>query len=201
MEYPLKTLKCNQGATPIFSMDVAYYIAKYTSKSESDKLNEEIREALNTIEDNPEAMNKKMFTILMKLMNDRQVSMVEAAYRLCHIPLRYSSRSVIFINTSPRDDRFRLIQVEKENPENNKYYSNIIEKYASRPNLLESLSLAEFACLYQPYYYKKNEELVPDEEDGDEEMGAEVNLSTSKILKTYTLNNKMGMIKNRGGAN
>jgi len=74
------------------------YIAKYISKSESPILRQEIQDAIDKINkaENLPAQ-KKMHRIAMTLLRNREVSSQEAAFRVCHLFLRKSTRATVFL--------------------------------------------------------------------------------------------------------
>ncbi|GIY15745.1 ATP-dependent DNA helicase [Caerostris darwini] len=78
---------------------IAYYITKYLSKAEPEGVDSGIAQAIQQIQREESDISRKLFRICMKILHERQVSAAECAYRLCHIPLRDSSRSCIFLNT------------------------------------------------------------------------------------------------------
>lgn len=95
----------------------------------------------------------------MKILHERQVSATECAYRLCHIPLRDSSRNCIFLNTRKPEQRYRVLRFDRSGHATG-YYSNIFERYAKRPLQhpdydFVNMSLTEFAMLFEPFYPKK----------------------------------------------
>ena len=69
------------------------------------------------------------------------------------MPLRRCSRTTVFLNTDHKDPRDLLLlpfaQLQKLNDnDENVYCKNIIDRYAARPQILEDMSLAEFAANY-----------------------------------------------------
>lgn len=78
---------------------MAYYIAKNLSKAEPNGLDSGIAQAIQQIQREETKNSRKLLRICMKILHERQVSAAECAYRLCHIPLRDSSRSCISLNT------------------------------------------------------------------------------------------------------
>ncbi|GIY04089.1 ATP-dependent DNA helicase [Caerostris darwini] len=89
------------------------YIAKYLSKTEPEGVDFGIAQAIQQIQREESDISRKLFRICMKILHERQVSAAECAYRLCHIPLRDSSRSCIFLNTRKPEQRYRVLQFDK----------------------------------------------------------------------------------------
>ena len=72
---------------------------------------------------------------------------------ILQIPLRKSSRSTIFINTSPPEERIRLLKpiTEIENMDDDEaklYYDDKISQYKRRTKNLSDVSLAEYFAFY-----------------------------------------------------
>ncbi|XP_013140257.1 PREDICTED: uncharacterized protein LOC106104649 [Papilio polytes] len=82
----------------------------------------------------------------MAILNQRLVSAPECAYRLCHLPLKMSSRKTVFVNSCRPEQRFRLLRFDSDETS---IYNNIFDRYVSRPHELENLSLAEFAVRFE----------------------------------------------------
>ncbi|CAG4993919.1 unnamed protein product [Parnassius apollo] len=82
----------------------------------------------------------------MTILNKRLVSAPECAYRLCHLPLKMSSRKTVFVNSCRPEERYRLLRFDSDETS---IYNNIFDRYVLRPNELENLSLAEFAVRFE----------------------------------------------------
>ncbi len=72
-------------------------------------------------------------------MKNRERSAQEAAFVICSLPLRGSSRSTVFINTKPPEHRTRLLRKEcLLNPNNDTqlddkdFCSDLFDKYVRR---------------------------------------------------------------------
>ncbi|KAG5863592.1 hypothetical protein JTB14_029204 [Gonioctena quinquepunctata] len=92
---------------------IAYYIAKYLPKAEPEGVDSGIAQAIQQIQREETDISRKLFRICMKILHERQVSAAECAYRLCHIPLRDSSRNCIFLNTRKPEQRYRVLQSDR----------------------------------------------------------------------------------------
>ena len=125
----LELWKGNMDIQPCGSSDrIAYYIAKYISKNEPTELNATVAEAIEQLkQDAQQDTAKNLFKICMKILNKRQISACESAFRLCHLVLRHSSRKCIYINTRKPDEKYRVIEFDKFGNSTNKFCSNIIE--------------------------------------------------------------------------
>ncbi|KAL9977890.1 hypothetical protein ACROYT_G015348 [Oculina patagonica] len=95
-----------------------------------------------------------------KFLNAVEISAQEAVYMVLQMPLRRSSRSFQFINTSNPDERVFLLKTMdkiKELADNSEDIEsdNLIKRYQRRPRQLENVCLADFAAWYN---YVKDED-------------------------------------------
>lgn len=155
----LRLWKGNMDIQPCGSNEaIAYYIAKYLSKAEPEGVDSGIAQAIQQIQREETDLSRKLFKICMKILRERQISAAECAYRLCHIPLRNSSRNCIFLNTRKPEQRYRVLQFDRSGHAIY-YYTNIFERYEKRPLQhpdydFANMSLTEFAMLFEPHYPK-----------------------------------------------
>jgi hypothetical protein len=146
------------------AMGIAYYIAKYISKAEPTNIRKEIQDIIKRMQtDKNKSCMKQALLIAKTIMNKREVGAPEAAFRLCHLSLRKSSRGTVFIPTWKPEKRIRIVFKESLGEENVKFGMNIIERYSFRPSDLRFLSLFEFAAHYRPI-------AKDDDDDFDEGM-------------------------------
>ena len=141
------------------NMDIQYildpyacvmYIASYMLKSEG-----EMSELLKQVckECRGEDIRVQLRRIQSVFLNHRELSAQEAAYRILSLPLKQLSRKVVFINTSPKEDRVCMLkpvsELEKiEDDSENIYLTSLIDRYAARPESLNDMCLAVFAANY-----------------------------------------------------
>ena len=141
------------------NMDIQYildpyacvmYIASYMLKSEA-----AMGELLKNVcrECRGEDIRVQLRRIQSVFLNHRELSAQEAAYRILSLPLKQLSRTVVFINTSPKQDRVTMLKPTRqlnqmEDESENIYLTSLIDRYAARPDSLDSLCLAEFAANY-----------------------------------------------------
>jgi len=83
-------------------------------------------------------------------LNHREVSAQEAVYRLLSLHLKDSNCSVVFVNTNPPESRVSMLRpveelVDCDSDDENVFKLSLIDRYAARPESLESMCLAEFA--------------------------------------------------------
>ena len=126
------------------------YIASYMLKSERS-----MGELLKQV--SKECGGEQIRTQLRRLgsvfLNHREVSAQEAVYRILSLPLKQLSRTVVFVNTAPKEDRVSLLKPisQIENMEDDCeeiFQTNLIDRYAARPDTLDDMCLAEFAANY-----------------------------------------------------
>ena len=119
-------------------------------------------------------------------MNSVEISAQEAVYIVLQLPMRKSSRQVIFINTAPPEERVKLLkpmnEIEKMDDESEEVHSSgLLNRYMKRPSSLENVTLANWAALYdspQKPCVKKSKDIdtdnlpleAADDEENDDEL-------------------------------
>ncbi|OXA50679.1 hypothetical protein Fcan01_14390 [Folsomia candida] len=122
-----------------------------------------------------------MFRVAMTIMRHREVGAQEAAFRNCHLFLRYSSRAAVFLPTFMKDKRVRMVDREYLAQEVvPKFRTNIIDRYMARPPFLDPICLYEFASIWALAPASKNE--GNDDEDLIEFPQKLLHLETSGFL-------------------
>ncbi|GBN33616.1 hypothetical protein AVEN_59459-1 [Araneus ventricosus] len=129
---------------------IAYYIAKYMSKSEPVELDPGIGRAIQLIRREKCNISCRLFKICMRIMKERQVSACECVYRLRHLNLQESSRNCVFLDTRKPEQRYKVLKLD-ESGRANGYHSNIFEKDERRPTEHpgNSVNLLEFAMRFR----------------------------------------------------
>ena len=84
---------------------LAYYIAKYIGKSEPTMLEKSLRDAISKIRRDETDVSRKLYKICMAMLNQRQVSACECAFRLCHLRFYESSRKKVYLSTHKPEKR------------------------------------------------------------------------------------------------
>ena len=166
------------------------YIASYMLKSEkgmSELLRQESRECRG------EDIKVQLRRLKSVFLNHREVSAQEAVYRILSLPLKQLSRKVVFINSSPKEERVSMLksacQLEKMDKESEDIYqTSLIDRYAARPDSLENLCLAEFAANYITTH---------DNEDGDTNHALPPDEDQQNSLSRITLKNNLGSMYKR----
>ncbi len=113
-------------------------------------------------------MQTKSRGIENKFLNSVEISAQEAVYIIRQLPMRKSSRNVIFVNTSPPTERVDLLkplsEIEKMSDESEEIHSGGLKRYVERPDILQHITLADWAAWYdtcgQNNYRKTNKKQI-----------------------------------------
>ena len=107
-------------------------------------------------------------------------------YIVLQLPMRKSSREVIFINTTPPEERVQLSkpmnEIEETDDDSEEVHSSgLLNRYIQRPASIENISLTDWAALYdscqKPFMKKSNSsdvynlplETLDDDENNDDQ--------------------------------
>jgi DNA replication protein DnaC len=156
-----------------FVLDVyacAMYIVSYISKAQKG-MSELLRTACNEARKGNATLKQQVRDIGNKFLNNVEISAQEAVYIVLQLPMRKSSRQVVFINTSPPEDRVRLLKPlqeinEMDDDSDEIYASGLIKRYTKRPSSLEHVTLADWAAWYDQCgkpYVKQSQQLDIDD--------------------------------------
>ena len=149
----LKTWKANMDLQYIVdAYSCVMYVASYVLKSER-AMSETLKAAAKECE--TEEISVQLRKVGRAFLTHREVSCQESAYRLLSIPMKKSSKMVIFVNTNPPEKRISMMKSSKklenlEDGDENIFETSLIDRYVARPSNLEDLCLAEFAAWYTP---------------------------------------------------
>ena len=136
----------------------ASYICSYMCKGESEEAKKAISDSLQSLAPNA-SLQKRLSKLGNTMLLHRQLSGQEAAYRLCHLPLKDSSRKVVFVNTVPPEKRTRILKnrselLELDDMDTNLFQPGLFNRYAARPqeDEFEKMTLAHFSVWYDSVY-------------------------------------------------
>ena len=87
----------------------AVYIVSYISKAQKG-MSELLRKAVSEARTGNSSIKQDVREIGGKFLNNVEISAQEAVYLVLQLPMRKSSRQVIFINTSPPEERVQLLK-------------------------------------------------------------------------------------------
>ncbi|XP_059142987.1 uncharacterized protein LOC131930491 [Physella acuta] len=133
---------------------LASYIVKYVSKIDSG-LSKILRDAASDANKGNKSVKEKFRKIANVFLNSNLMSAQEAAYHALSMPLSKCSRKTVYINTSPRLERARMLktnaQLQSLNEDSTEVYmKDLFQKYSERPQQLEDVCLATFTSEYVP---------------------------------------------------
>ena len=116
-------------------------------------MSELLRKACTEAKNGNKDIREQVRTIGNKCLNAVEISAQEAVYICLGLPMRKSSKQVIFINTSPPDERVVLLKPHSviENMRDDCEdieCSNLISRYCERTEDLDDVTLAEYAAYY-----------------------------------------------------
>ena len=137
----------------------AMYIVTYISKAQRGMSNllfsatKEAREGNKDIRNQVRSIGHNFFIHV-------EMSAQEVVYNVLQIALRESSRDVIFVNTSPEEEKFVLLkswQILQTLPDDSTDVeaASVLTRYAQRQSLLENVCLADFYAWYRAEYGSK----------------------------------------------
>ncbi len=126
------------------------YITSYMLKSER-AMSELLRKVAK--ETSHDEVREQLRKLGSAFLNHREISAQEAAYRLLSLPLKQATRTVTFINTTPKEKRVSMMKplsviLAMESDDEDVYCHNMVDRYSARPQHLENLCLAEFVANY-----------------------------------------------------
>ncbi|XP_048584895.1 uncharacterized protein LOC125567916 [Nematostella vectensis] len=151
-----------------FVLDVyacAVYKVNYISKGQKG-MSELLREACTEARQGNKTIKQQVRDIGSKFLNNVEISAQEAVYIVLQLPMRKSSRQIIFINTSPPNERVDLLKPmdninEMDDDSEEIYTSGLLKRYSKRPLKLENITLADWAAWYdcagKPYVKQTNQ--------------------------------------------
>ena len=131
----------------------AMYVVSYISKAHRG-ISELLANAVKEAKEGNFTLKETFRHISNCFTNGVEISAQEAVYILLGMPLRQSSRQVVFINTSPPEERVRLLKPMHEiqqldDDDEDIVQSNLIVRYAKRPRSLDDLCLADWVAFYE----------------------------------------------------
>ena len=138
-----------------FVLDVyacAMYIVSNISKTQKG-MSQLLQRACDEARDGNSSIKQQVRDIGNKFLNSVGISAREAVYIALQLPMRKSSREVIFIPTAPPDERVQLLksmnEIEEMDDDSEEIHSNgLLHRYIQRPACLENVTLADWAALY-----------------------------------------------------
>ena len=116
-------------------------------------MSELLRQACNEARNGNSSIKQQVRDIGSKFINNFEISAQEAVYIVLQLPMRKASREIVFVHTSPAEERVQLLKpldelqhLEDECEEI--YEGGLIKRYTNRPKQLDAITLADFAAWY-----------------------------------------------------
>ncbi len=153
MKHCLHLWRANHDVqAPLDPYGMIEYICKYVTKGNTG-MSVTMENAVKEARDGGLGLQKAVRHIGNAFLNSVETSQEEAACMVLQLPVTRLSREVVFIHTSPPENRTFIVkdmedlkELAKSNPESTDIKKkNLIDYYACRPKQLESYCLAEFA--------------------------------------------------------
>ena len=95
------------------TFSAAYYMVNYVTKVESG-LSKLLKDAADDITDGNISWKQKFRKIANLFINGNILSSQEAVYHALSLPLCFSSRTLVYINTVPIQNRCRMLKSKKD---------------------------------------------------------------------------------------
>jgi hypothetical protein len=131
------------------------YVVSYICKEETRELMSLIDERLSELPEGA-SQRRRLSKIGNTMLTHRLLSAQEAAFRLCHLPLKGASRTTQYVSTERRSRRMRILRPRHQlqmlaDGDTNVFQTGVYERYAARPNTehFAGMTLAEFAVWYE----------------------------------------------------
>ena len=179
----------------------AMYIVSYISKGQRG-MSELLRKTCEEAKHNGSDIRSQVRAIGNKFTRHSEMSAQEAVFISLQMPLRRSSRSVIFINTSPPEERpfilksDELLQILPDDSVDIQS-TNVFSRYKERPRKINDMCLADFATWYDlvTKNKKRTSKKVHDPKESDMEDNEDDNPN-----QDITEDSNQGLIKLPSGS-
>ena len=138
-----------------FILDVyncAMYIVSYISKAQKG-MSELLRKACAEAKEGNANVKRQVRDIGNKFLNSVEISAQEAVYIILQLPMRKSSREVIFIHSTPPEERVQLLkpinEIEQMPDKSEEIHSGgLLKRYIERPVSFKNVTLTDWAEWY-----------------------------------------------------
>ena len=177
----------------------AMYILSYVSKGER-QMGELLKAAAKECQ-NDGSIKQQLRKLGNVFLTHSELSAQEAAYRAISLPLKRCSRVVVFVNSGLPEDRIRILKPQwklQALPEDSEeiFEIGMVDHYASRPDSLEDICLADFATSYRlkgaPCMGEDNSDIYHEDADNIENENENI-----RKCKTISLKNSLGIMVKR----
>ena len=170
------------------NMDIQYvlnayacvmYVASYIMKAERS-----MGDLLKRVacESRSDELVKQLRKVGSAFLTHREVSAQEAAYRILSIPMKQLSRSVVFIDTNPKNERIAVLKNSQaleqlDDSDVDVFQKSLVDRYQHRPQEIRSMCLAEFAATYVTNYKEDDGDALPPTESESETTSSRITLT------------------------
>ena len=175
-----------------------HYITSYVTKDER-----EMGLILQCVSKEMKNLNisKQMNKVADAFASSRNVSAQEAVYRLLSLPLYVSNFKTIWIPTGFPHQRVRILKTQAlitamEDDEPDIFVANLLDRYAARPAVLDSLCLAEFAMWYEVSHSREPDDSSDFTPAADTHHEVQ-DLPSSELPNTVLLSKDLGTMKKK----
>ena len=174
------------------------YLTSYMCKPERN-MSELMKKALK--EASGKDIKDKLRTVGNVFKTKRECSLAEATKRTLSLPMRSSNIDVVHIPTGVKENRTRMLKeqsvIDMMDPDDtNVYKTNMLEKYANRPDSLEEMCYADFATSYISNNALESQVESEDIQNYTVPVNATEDVTEAKS-QVISLKNKMGKMKKR----
>ena len=174
------------------NMDIQYvadayscimYVLSYVLKCENG-MSEILKRVAKEFKD--EAVQSQMKKVLSTFANKREVSVHEAVKRVLSQWLFRKSRLVISVSNHPKDERHRMPKnqfelADMDDDDEDVFMSSIHDYYASRPDDMEDMCLAEFASHYKKSSLRNKKAVMLK----DTKLGCIAKRTTQAVIRSH----------------
>lgn len=162
-----------------------------------------IRECQNNIKQKVNmTLKEKLKTLGNTFYNGTEISAQEAAWCRLKLPMTKGTRVVVYINTSPINERARILKpaatlkkILSENPNSTDIYSaGDIDRYMLRPVELNNICLAKFVSDYTYVPSHKNSRARAEPADEESEENIEDNEDPNELDSRNSTNSRVQLL-------
>jgi len=151
------------------------YIVSYACKAEN-SMSEMLKRVIK--KNSTDVIRMQMKKVAATFLNHQEISAHEAAYKLLSLYLKKMSRKVIFVDSNDKNNRVRLSKPyeeikNKKDDDQDLFFTSVHDKYASRPEHLEHMCLAEFATNYRSMSEQRVDDHLHEDEAKDDDVSTE----------------------------
>jgi hypothetical protein len=146
-------------------------LISYISKTEKN-ISQLLQNAVKQTKNLNSNVTHRLKIISNVFVNSSEISVQEAVYNILGMHLSYCSRKSVWINTSPKNERVRLIKSQEvlqflQSDSHDIFVDGLIEHYIKRPLEMDNLCLAEVAVWFNIKFNNINNFNDIDNDDDD----------------------------------